>query len=118
MKKIFLIALCFIAFLNVDTIQAQNTTVVLHVPGSCEMCKKRIETAVDVKGVKAADYNLEKKELELTYNPAKVQLDFLKNEILQAGYDVDSLRAPDEAYKKLDHCCQYDRTHKHDNHGH
>jgi copper chaperone CopZ len=80
------------------------------------MCKKRIETAVDVKGVKAADYNLAKKELELTYNPKKVDLAFLKEEILKMGYDVDSLRAPDEAYKKLDHCCQYDRNHKHGSH--
>jgi len=110
MKKLFLAA-CFSApFLNVD-INAQ-TKAVLRVPGMCDMCKKRIELAADIKGVKDANYNLEKKELTVVYKPEKVDLKTIADEILKIGYDVDSLRAPDEAYKKLDHCCQYDR-HQH-----
>lgn len=116
MKKFIVASLFSVATFAGTELSAQNTTVILHVQGSCEMCKKRIETAVDVKGVKAADYNLEKKELELTYNPQKVDLAFLKQEILKIGYDVDSLKAPEEAYKKLDHCCQYDRNHNHGSH--
>ena len=110
MKKLFL-AVCFSApFFNFD-INAQ-TTAVLRVPGMCDMCKKRIEIAADIKGVKDANYNLEKKELTIVYKPEKVDLQTIAAEILKIGYDVDSLRAPEEAYKKLDHFCQYDR-HQH-----
>ena len=110
MKKI-LLAVLFTAPLFIHTINAQ-TTAVLKVPGMCDMCKKRIELAVDIKGVKDATYNLEKKELTLVYKPEKVDLKTIISEVLNAGYDVDTLRAPEAAYKKLDHCCQYDR-HEH-----
>jgi mercuric ion binding protein len=110
MKKL-LLAVLISAPVFISKINAQ-TTAVLHVPGMCDMCKKRIELAADIKGVKDANYNLEKKELTIIYKPEKVDLQTIVAEILKSGYDVDSLRAPDEAYKKLDHCCQYDR-HKH-----
>jgi mercuric ion binding protein len=110
MKKIIATAI-FTALLFIQNSAAQTTTV-LRVPGMCEMCKKRIELAADIKGVKDATYNLEKKELTLVYKPEKIDLKTIISEVLNAGYDVDTLRAPEAAYKKLDHCCQYDR-HEH-----
>jgi mercuric ion binding protein len=110
MKKI-LLAVLFTAPLFIHNTNAQ-TTAVLKVPGMCDMCKKRIELAADIKGVKDASYNLEKKELTVVYKPEKVSIQDIAAEVLKIGYDVDSLRATDEAYRKLDHCCQYDR-HKH-----
>jgi copper chaperone CopZ len=110
MKKLFL-AVSFTAAFFISEIKAQ-TTAVLRVPGMCDMCKKRIELAADIKGVKEANYNLEKKELTVVYKTEKVDLQTIAAEILKIGYDVDSLRAPDEAYNKLHHCCQYDR-HQH-----
>lgn len=110
MKKL-LMAVCVSAPFFITQSYAQ-TTAVLKVPGMCDMCTKRIELAADIKGVKNATYNLEKKELTVVYKPDKVDLQTIASEILKAGYDVDTLRAPDEAYKKLDHCCQYDR-HQH-----
>lgn len=110
MKKL-LFAVLTSAPVFISNLNAQTTTV-LRVPGMCDMCTKRIELAADIKGVKDAKYNLEKKELTIVYKPEKVDLQTIVSEILKSGYDVDSLRAPDEAYKKLDHCCQYDR-HQH-----
>ncbi|MFN5371198.1 MAG: heavy-metal-associated domain-containing protein [Bacteroidia bacterium] len=110
MKKIIAAAI-FTTLLSIQNSTAQTTSV-LRVPGMCDMCKKRIELAADIKGVKDANYNLEKKELTIVYKPEKVDIQTIAAEILKIGYDVDSLRAPDEAYKKLDHCCQYDR-HQH-----
>ncbi|MFN5317488.1 MAG: cation transporter [Bacteroidia bacterium] len=107
MKKL-LLAVCISAPFFISEINAQ-TTAVLRVPGKCDMCKKRIELAADIKGVKEANYNLDKKELTVVYKPEKVDLQTIAAEILKIGYDVDTLRAPDEAYKKLHHCCQYDR---------
>jgi mercuric ion binding protein len=109
--KNLILAVLITAPVFITKIDAQ-TTAVLRVPGMCDMCTKRIELAADIKGVKDAKYNLEKKELTIVYKPEKVDLSTITAEILKAGYDVDSLRAPDEAYKKLDHCCQYDR-HQH-----
>ena len=50
MKKLIIIAICFIAF----GIKAQTTvkTITLAVKGNCEQCKERIENAADIKGVK------------------------------------------------------------------
>jgi copper chaperone CopZ len=110
MKNLFL-AVFISAPVFISKINAQ-TTAVLRVPGMCDMCKKRIELAADIKGVKDANYNLEKKELTVVYKPEKVDLQTIAAEILKIGYDVDSLHASDEAYLKLDKCCQYER-HKH-----
>jgi copper chaperone CopZ len=110
MKKLFL-AVLISAPVFISKTNAQ-TTAILRVPGMCDMCKKRIELAADIKGVKDANYNLEKKELTIVYKPEKVDIQTIAAEILKAGYDVDSLHAPNEAYLKLDKCCQYDR-HQH-----
>ena len=42
-----------------------------HVYGVCEMCKNRIETALDVKGIRLADWNIKtnfEKGLSKTYD--------------------------------------------------
>lgn len=61
---------------------------VLTVEGmSCNHCKMAVEKALSGLGVKAG-VNLEKKEVRIEYDPAKVTLEQIVNEIEEQGYDV------------------------------
>lgn len=82
-------------------------TQTLHVKGNCGQCKERIESAVDVKGVKYAEWNKKTQILTITYKPSIINIDEIKNKILKVGHDVDSLHADDNAYQTLPNCCKY-----------
>jgi len=72
------------------------------------MCKERIEKAgITAKGVKFANWNVQSQELQLIFNENKTDLKTIKEEIVASGHDLDSLKATDEAYARLDACCKY-----------
>lgn len=79
----------------------------LRVEGNCEMCKERIEKALDVKGVRFADWNIQTKMLDIVYNPKKISEERIHAIINNAGHDTEKGKASDEAYKKLHPCCDY-----------
>ncbi|MBP6302899.1 MAG: heavy-metal-associated domain-containing protein [Bacteroidia bacterium] len=89
--------------------QSKDTTVTFKVYGNCEMCKSTIENAVDVKGVKAADWNIKTGLITLTYQQQKITLDKIHELIAAAGYDTDQKTADSAIYKNLTPCCQYER---------
>lgn len=80
------------------------------VNGNCEMCKNKIETAaLGVKGVTFAYWNQDKKQVLVVFNePAN--LEQIHNAIATVGYDTDMVKADDEVYNNLHHCCKYDRN--------
>lgn len=75
------------------------------------MCKARIERAMDTKGVRAASYNLEAHELNVTYVPAKISIEQLHALLNEIGHDTDKSKASDAAYERVHGCCKY-RTHE------
>lgn len=81
----------------------------VSVNGNCDMCKKTIEAAADLKGVKWVEWNIEKHMLYVEYLPSKTNMDAIQQEIAKAGYDTEKYKASDAAYKKLHACCRYDR---------
>jgi copper chaperone CopZ len=112
MKKTLFITTLFINSLCGIFLQAQKDTKTiitqtLYVVGNCGQCKERIESAVDIKGVKFAEWNKKTKILTLTYKPSVISIDKIKNKILKAGHDTDSLKADEDAYNKLPECCKY-----------
>lgn len=88
---------------------AQTTKVKFKVFGNCEMCKKTIETALDVKGVKSANWNTETKIIEISYQSDKISDDKLHELIAASGYDTEKKKGSDKAYSDLPGCCQYSR---------
>ncbi len=54
--------------------QKAMVTVTFTVAGNCKMCKDRIEAAVDIKGVKNANWDRETKVMRITYDSAGVAL--------------------------------------------
>jgi mercuric ion binding protein len=83
-----------------------------RVDGNCEQCKKRIEDAAYIKGVKKADWNVTTHDLTVIYRPSKTTPGAILNSIARAGHDNEGAKAPDEVYSKLPACCAYRTTDK------
>jgi len=81
------------------------------VSGNCEMCKLTIETtARSLAGVKVANWNIETKELHVSFNESKSSLADIHKAIAKSGYDTELETAPKDAYDNLPACCQYTRA--------
>jgi hypothetical protein len=48
----------------------------------------------------------------VTFDAAKTNTDKIETAVAGAGYDTKNKVATEEAYKKLEECCQYDRKKK------
>ena len=112
MKKIIaIVLLVFVGF----TTQAQvkknkNAKYVTEVNGNCEQCQKRIQKAAfSVEGVKSAVWNIQTHQLSVILNEEKCSLLDVKKAIAKVGHDTDEVRAKDEDYESLHHCCLYER---------
>ena len=110
MKKLFIIYLLISPFVLVA--QNKNTEKVsFEVTGNCEICKKRIEkSALTVKGVKAANWDIPSNLISIVYNPNRATSLKIQNTIAQIGHDTPLAKATDEIYNKLPLCCIYRRT--------
>lgn len=82
-------------------------TVEFKVEGTCDMCKTRIETALDVKGVKFAEWNVDSKMVTVVFRPDKVTEAQLHQILADIGHDTDQKVATDEVYNELHGCCKY-----------
>jgi len=78
----------------------------------CVMCQRTIEYDLTFeKGVKSVSVDLDKKLIEIFYNPKKTNLETLRKRISMIGYDADSVKKDKIAYSKLPNCCQTDISH-------
>ena len=112
MKNLFLgIMLIVLAF----STQAQdkknkNAKHTFVVNGNCEQCQRRIQKAAfSVDGVKTANWDIESHKLVVTINEEKTTVEKVKKAIAKVGHDAGEIRATNESYENLHHCCQYDR---------
>lgn len=122
--KIVFAALAGILFIG--SLQAQNTsgltkktaisaavalqTEAFQTLGNCGMCEKTIEAAALAAGAKTADWDSETDLLTVTFEAEKTSEEAIQKAVALAGYDNEGYKAPDEVYKKLHGCCQYDRS--------
>jgi mercuric ion binding protein len=81
----------------------------IKVWGNCSSCKKHIEKAAITAGATTASWNIDSKQLSVSYDPAKTSSITIQQAIAKAGYDTQDLSGDNTAYKRLDACCQYDR---------
>ncbi len=110
LNVIITLALISIFYFNTHAQNQNNKSVItqtLSVKGNCEQCKERIESAVDIKGVKHAEWNKKTQILSVTYKPSVVSIDKIINKVLKVGHDVDTLHGDDKAYNALPDCCKY-----------
>ncbi|MGE5395337.1 MAG: heavy-metal-associated domain-containing protein [Candidatus Saccharibacteria bacterium] len=112
--KIIIVAIMAIVLGSNASAQTKETskttsvkTETLKVSGKCNMCKATIEKAAKVDGVTKAVWDVNSKNLSLTFDPAKTTVDQVGKKIAAAGYDNDKAKADDKAYNALPGCCQY-----------
>jgi len=113
MKKIIIIALAMFS-LMAFTNKEKPTTVKFKVFGNCTQCKERVEEALEVKGVKLAEWNIDTKVMEVVYMADKITIEKIHELIASVGHDTEKVKAPDKVYLKLPDCCMYrdnDNTH-------
>ncbi len=78
-----------------------------QVSGNCEMCKIRIENAASIAGVKKVAWNKETQNLRVFYRKDKVSLEEIHQAIANSGHDTEKIKAKNEDYEKIPHCCSY-----------
>lgn len=108
LKKIMIAAVVLLS-ISVNAQIKNKKTETVKISGNCEMCKKKIETAGNIKKVAAVEWDVNSKIAKLTYDSSKTNPDEILNRIAKAGYDNEKFSATEEQYKKLHTCCQYDR---------
>ncbi|MBK9270941.1 MAG: heavy-metal-associated domain-containing protein [Saprospiraceae bacterium] len=109
MKGLWVLFLCLFLGTIVCAQSKNFEQTSFEVGGNCGMCKKNIEKAIKIKGVKKANWDVNTKLLNLYYNPSLISLDQIQLRIAAAGYDTPKYRANDETYNALHECCHYPR---------
>jgi copper chaperone CopZ len=112
MKKLFSSSILFALLVLISSVsyaQKEAVAIQFKVWGNCEMCQKTIETALDVKGVKTAKWNLKTKMLEVVYLPSKISEAKIHQLVAGSGYDTEKVKADDKMYGDLHECCKYPR---------
>ena len=85
------------------------TNISFGVRGNCGMCKETIEEAVNaVGGVTAANWDKDKKKIDVSFDGSQTNEMAIHNAIAASGYDTEKVAGNEEAYNNLPGCCQYD----------
>lgn len=91
---------------SVDKIESETFTVY----GNCGMCKRTIENSVKgATGVSEAIWDIDSREMKVSFDSKILSLDDIKQKIADVGYDTVTHRAKVDVYNNLPGCCQYDR---------
>ena len=110
MKNILLI----ISILAMGSLKAQKTQEAeFQVNGVCNMCKNRIEDALDTKGIRFAEWNVSTQMLFVAFKPNKITLEQIHQIIAEAGHDTQLVKAKDEVYEAIHGCCKYRENGEH-----
>lgn len=109
MKNLIILTLVLISasMYSQEEINPKKINSEFKVYGACDMCKSRIEEALDVKGVKFSEWNKDTKNLKVVYNSEKIALDDIHKLLTKVGHDTDKMKATDEDYNALHGCCKY-----------
>ena len=102
LKNIFTIALLF----GTLTVLAKNVTTSFTVQGECDMCKDKIEKALDIEGISFAEWDVKSKKLTVRYNDSKITEDQIHTIISELGYSTSKKVANKTSQNKLDDCCK------------
>jgi Cu(I)/Ag(I) efflux system membrane fusion protein len=117
MKKVLVSSiLCALFFMACSPKVTQTTTAnannaegeAIKVSGACNMCKKRIETAVyGLAGIKKATWSAASQSLVVSYNAKKTSNEAIQKRIAAMGHDTEKFKAEEKTYNELPECCHY-----------
>jgi copper chaperone CopZ len=113
MKTRILSLLVLMGISSITLFATPTKTEKIKVAGNCGMCKTRIEKAAhSVEGVTTADWDKERKQLTVSFDDTKTNVDKIQQAVAKVGHDTEMYKAADEVYNKLPGCCKYDRMSK------
>ncbi|TAH18016.1 MAG: cation transporter [Cytophagales bacterium] len=111
MKSVLKITLFFSILLVFSSMKSikfpDEISATIKVSGVCGMCKKRIEEAVYVTGIKSATWDSKTQLLTVSYKPKKISEIKIHELVAGVGHDTEKVKAKDETYKNLPDCCLY-----------
>ncbi|CAL2086632.1 conserved exported hypothetical protein [Tenacibaculum dicentrarchi] len=109
MKKIAVVLVVLLMSVSVSAQKKnKNAKISLNVDGVCGMCKNRIEkAALNCKGVKYANWNVNTHELKLIVDERKTDVKTIQQNVANVGHDTKAVKAPITAYEDLHPCCKY-----------
>lgn len=101
----------FIAVLVSGTVlfscSSSNSKDTFYVRGNCEMCKERIETtALSIKGVSTADWNVETKDLSITFDSTQTSSSKVHEAVANVGHGTKLVPMNTVAHEQLHECCK------------
>ena len=73
----------------------------------CGMCKKRIEDAAFIKGVKFAEWDKKTGMLTVVYKSDKTTEDDIHKSLAKVGHATEKVDADEKSYDALPDCCKY-----------
>lgn len=105
----FVVALMMLGLNSCALLQGNKfkTTTSFSVYGSCEMCKERIENALDRKGIQTAYWSFEDQKVFVTYQSNVFTEEQLHNIMAMVGHDTEKVKADNIVYQNLPGCCHY-----------
>ena len=105
--KLF-IAVLFITFTTQGVAQSSNIkTITFKVDGVCGMCKDRIESTLDIKGVKFVEWNVNSHVCEVIFRTDKITEKEIHQALADVGHDTEKIKASEKAYAQIHGCCKY-----------
>ena len=109
MKNLLIIAFALFCIQgNAQKKPSKTDTTSFTVSGVCGMCEERIEAALDVVGVKSAEWEKDTQLIQVEFNPKKITIEDLHRILAKAGHKTDKVEADPKAYDALPGCCKYD----------
>ena len=71
------------------------------------MCEKRIENALDIKGIKIGDWNVTTKNCHVVYKITQYTEEQIHQIIADLGHTTEKIKATKQSYDNLHGCCKY-----------
>lgn len=102
----FLLSFCLLVLSTVTWAQG-SLKCEFTAKGCCPMCEDRIVAALDVRGVRAAEWDQFEEKAMVVYKPKKISEEEIQQLVADAGHDTDLFTANDEVYNGLAACCLY-----------
>lgn len=86
---------------------SSNKSDAFYVRGNCEMCKQRIETtALTINGVSKADWNVDTKELAVSFDSTQTNSMQIHEAVANVGHGTKLVPMNQEAHDNLHECCK------------
>ena len=106
-SALLLLIFSFTSIFGVAQKANKYQTDTFRVYGNCGMCEDRIENALDIVGIRSAQWDEKTQMLTVTYISEKISIHEIHQICANIGHATEKMKADEKAYANLHHCCKY-----------